>query len=396
MRLLSVLGTRPEAIKMAPVLLALRDQPAVESLLCVTAQHRELLDRALELFGLTPDFDLDLMAPSQGLNPLAARAVATLDKIMAESRPDRVIVQGDTTTALAAALAAFHRGIPVAHVEAGLRTYAPRSPWPEELNRRAIALAADLHFAPTAAARDNLCAERLHGQVFVTGNTGIDALRRIAARLEAEPALRRHADRRLPRLDPGRRLVLVTAHRRESLGARIGAIWSAVAALAARPDVEIVYPLHPNPAIAGPARSALAGAFNLHLLPPLDPAAFVRLMQRSTFILTDSGGVQEEAVALGKPVLVARDSTERCEAVGAGAARLAGTDAGRLLRQMKALLDDSRRLSRFTCRPDLYGDGEASRRIVAALLSRPFEEFAVARRAPPGRAAAPRRVTSAA
>ena len=386
MRLLSVLGTRPEAVKMAPVLAALRAE-RVEVGLCVTGQHRELLDEVLAFFGVVPDFDLDLMEPAQALNRLAARAVGAIDNVLEATRPDRLIVQGDTTTALAAALAAFHRNIPVAHVEAGLRTYAPRSPWPEEVNRRAIALIADVHFAPTAAARDNLCAERLNGQVFVTGNSGVDALRGVTARLDADPELRRSIDRALPA--DGRKLILVTAHRRESLGAPFRAICAALEAIARRGDAAIVYPLHPNPAVSGPARQALGHCANVHLLPPLDLASFVRLMQRSDLVLTDSGGVQEEAVALGRPVLVMRDVTERSEAVAAGAARLLGTRKDRIVRQIEQILNGRR--ARFAPAPALYGDGQAAARIVDGLLGRPVEEFAAA-----GLPRAPARVTAAA
>lgn len=373
MRLLSVFGTRPEAIKLAPVFQALQREPQVESLVCVTAQHRELLDGVLSLFGVEPDFDLDLMEPAQSLNSLLTRAVARLDKVLDQVRPDRLVVQGDTTTALGAALAAFHRSIPVAHVEAGLRTYAPNSPWPEELNRRTIALAADLHFAPTAAARDNLCAERLHGEVFVTGNSGIDSLHHIVRRLGSDASLRQAVDGSLPMLDRAKKMILVTAHRRESAGEPFLAICGALRQLAERADIEIVYPLHPNPILQRPASEALAGCANVHLVPALDFAAFIRMMQLADLILTDSGGVQEEAVALGKPVLVLRDVTERSEAIAAGAARLLGRQARAIADQVSEALVGS---VRFETSPTLFGDGEASRRIVDGLLGREVDEFA--------------------
>ena len=373
MRLLSVVGTRPEAIKMAPVLLELRDRPGIQSLLCATGQHRELVDEPLALFGLVPDFDLGLMEHGQSLNRLASRALAALDALLGEVKPDRLIVQGDTTTALAAALAAFHRGIPVAHVEAGLRTYAPRSPWPEETNRRAVALVADLHFAPTEAARDHLAGERLHGRVFVTGNSGIDALRLVAARLERDPRLRSAAEAALPCPASDRKLILVTLHRRESRGTAMRGIWKALALIARRGDVEIAFPLHPDVGTAAGARAALGGVERIHLLPPLGLAAFVALMRRADLVLTDSGGVQEEAVALGRPVLVARDSTERGEAVAAGAARLIGTGGGRIARELAALLDGP---ALFALRPDLFGDGRAASRIVAGLAGDTVAEFA--------------------
>ncbi len=277
-----------------------------------------------------------------------------------------MIVQGDTSSAFAAALAAFHRAIPVAHVEAGLRTYSAAEPFPEEYNRRAIALIADLHFAPTRAARDNLRGERLRGEVFVTGNSGIDALHRVLAALDAG------ADAGLPELPQGRRLVLVTAHRRESFGAPFAAICAALARLAEREDVEILFPLHPNPALRGLAETALGGLARLHLLAPLDLVCFVALLRRADLVLTDSGGVQEEAVALGRPVLVLRAATERPEAVAAGAALRVGTDPERILHAAAAQLAAPAPRRRST----LYGDGRASQRIVDGLLGRPVAEFA--------------------
>ncbi len=372
MKLLFVFGTRPEAVKLAPILRTLKSEPAIEVRVCVTGQHRDLLDRVLDFFAIEPDFDLDLMAADQALNPLVARLVERLDPVLAEAAPDRVIVQGDTSSALAAALAAFHRGIPVAHVEAGLRTYCADRPFPEEYNRRAIGLIADLHFAPTRAARDNLVAEQLRGDVFVTGNSGMDALDMVLARLEADAALWWRVDAALPIIPEGRKLIAVTAHRRESFGAPFGAICGALARLAERPDVEILFPLHPNPELRPPAEAALGGLDHVHLLPPLDLPCFVGLMQRAHLILTDSGGVQEEAAALGKPVLVMRDVTERPEGVAAGAAILVGTDAERILGAAEAQLD-----APASNRPSqIYGDGRASERIVAALLGRPVEEFA--------------------
>jgi UDP-N-acetylglucosamine 2-epimerase (non-hydrolysing) len=375
MRLLTVFGTRPEAIKLAPVLTALAAEPEIHSIACVTGQHRELLDQALAVFGIRPDRDLRLMEPKQGLNAFTSRALVAIDGVIEDCGPDRVLVQGDTTTALAAALAAYHRGIPVAHVEAGLRTYLPDSPWPEEFNRRTIALVSDLHFAPTPAASDNLCAERLHGDVFVTGNTGIDALHLVLRRLAEDEAFRSSADAASPRIAAGKKLVLVTGHRRESLGAPFAEICAALAALSCRDDVEIVYPLHPNPLVRGPAEQTLAGLRRVRLLPPLDFPAFVRLMQRADLIVTDSGGVQEEAVALARPVLVTREVTERAEAIGEGAAWIVGTAGDRLLRQITALLDDAALAARFARRSGTYGDGRASGRIVDALLGRPVDEF---------------------
>lgn len=372
MKLLAVIGTRPEAVKLAPVLRTLEAEPAIETQVCVTGQHRGLLDQVLEFFSIRPDFDLDLMAPDQALNPLAARLVERLDRVFAKAAPDRVVVQGDTSTALAAALAALHRSIPVAHVEAGLRTYRAGQPFPEEFNRRAIALIADLHFAPTRAARDNLLAERLQGEVFVTGNSGVDALDLVLGRLETDPSLIRRVEAALPPIPEGGRLVAVTAHRRESFGAPFEAICGALARLAERADVEIAFPLHPNPTLRAPAEAALGHIARVHLLPPLDLPCFVALMQRAHVILTDSGGVQEEAVTLGKPVLVLREATERPEGVEAGAALRVGTDPERILHAAEMLLAAPATAQRS----QLYGDGRASARIVDALLGRPVEEFA--------------------
>ena len=372
MKFLTVFGTRPEAVKLAPVLSTLKDEAAIESLVCVTGQHRALLDQMLDFFSIAPDRDLDLMVADQALNPLSARLIERLDSILLETRPDRVIVQGDTSTALAAAMAAFHRSIPVAHVEAGLRTYRADRPFPEEINRRAIALIADMHFAPTRAARDNLLSERLRGEVFVTGNSGIDALDMVLARLASDEALRERVEAALPEIPANRKQILVTAHRRESFGARFAAICGALARLAERPDVEILFPLHPNPALRAAAEAALGEKRRIRLLPPLDLPAFVALMQRADLILTDSGGVQEEAVTLGKPVLVLREVTERPEGVEAGAALRVGTDPARILHAAEVLLDTPA----ASGRSQIYGDGRAGRRIVDGLLGRPVDEFA--------------------
>jgi UDP-N-acetylglucosamine 2-epimerase (non-hydrolysing) len=370
---LTVLGTRPEAVKLAPLLKTLHLEPNVRSHICVTGQHRDLTRSVLDFFSLRADFDLEVMAPQQALNPLTARLVERLDPVLVRLAPDRVIVQGDTTTALAAALAAFHRRIPVAHVEAGLRTWRSASPWPEEYNRRAIGLIADLHFAPTRGARDNLAAERLNGEVFVTGNSGIDALDMVLARLGREAELSAVVEAMLPPRVDERQEVLVTAHRRESFGAAFDAICAALAALAERPDVEILFPLHPNPGLRRAAERALGGRPRIRLLPPLPLAAFVRLLQRVRLVLTDSGGVQEEAVALGKSVLVLRDATERPEGIEAGAALRVGTDPARILHAAERLLDAA---PGPETRSQIYGDGRAAERIAAGLLGREVEEFA--------------------
>lgn len=375
MKLLVVVGTRPEAIKMAPVILALRREPAVETRVCVTGQHREMLAPVLSLFGIVPECDLKLMDADQSLNRLAAKAIAALDAELEAAAPDRVLVHGDTSTAMAAALAAFHRGIGVAHVEAGLRTYDPARPWPEELNRRAIDLVSDILFAPTERARRNLEGERLQGRILVTGNSGIDALHGVSARLQSEPALREAADAALPPLDPARKLVVVTGHRRESFGTGLAGICAALARLARRDDVEIAWPVHLNPKVRGPVAAALGETPNVRLLPPLSYLPFVRLMQRAAFILTDSGGIQEEAPSLGKPVLVMRDVTERPEAVEAGTARLVGTDPDAIVVAAAELLDDGARRDAAGAVANPYGDGHASARIVDALIGREVRAF---------------------
>ena len=364
MKLLAVVGTRPEAIKMAPLLLALRREPDVALRLCVTGQHRDMIDPVLDLFGVQAECDLGLMEEGQSLNALSARCIAALDREFSDAKPDRVLVHGDTTTAMAAALAAFHCGLPVAHIEAGLRTGDIERPFPEEMNRRTIDTVADLLFAPTPAARANLDAEGARGRIAVTGNTGVDALELALAMPGGDEAL--------PPLGSDRRLVLVTGHRRESLGTGLDDICAAIAAIARRGDVEVVYPVHPNPKVRAPVESALAQEPNVRLLPPLGYLPLVRLMQRAALILTDSGGIQEEAPSLAKPLLVMRDVTERAEAIETGQARLVGTTRERIVAEASAVLDGA---APFATGPNPYGDGKASGRIVAALLGRPFEPF---------------------
>jgi UDP-N-acetylglucosamine 2-epimerase (non-hydrolysing) len=375
LKVLSIFGTRPEAIKMAPVVQALAREPAVQSLVCVTGQHREMLDQVLRLFDLTPDFDLGLMSYNQGLNRLAGGALCALDSVLEDVKPDRVLVHGDTTTAMAAALAAFHRRIPVGHVEAGLRTYHLGQPFPEEMNRRIADLCSDLLFAPTPGSRDNLLSEQLEGQVFVTGNTVIDALQSVQRCLDADPELRAALDAELPPLDPRRPILLVTGHRRENFGEGFRNICEALDEIADRGDVEIVYPVHLNPNVKGPVTAALAGRPNVHLVPPLDYLPFQRLMQRSHIVLTDSGGVQEEAPALGKPVLVMREVTERPEAVHAGTVQLVGTGRAAIVNAMSRLLDDPAAYAAYAGRINPYGDGQACRRIVDCICGRPVQEF---------------------
>lgn len=368
MRVLSVIGTRPEAIKMAMLARALTAEPGVEHQLCVTAQHREMLDSVLDLMGLEPDFDLGVMAPRQELTTVTTGVLDGMRDVLREVRPDRVLVQGDTTTAFAASLAAFYAKVPVGHVEAGLRTGDAMSPWPEEMNRRLTDALSDRHYAPTEQARQNLLAEGAPGSgITVTGNTVIDALLHTVEQLRDGP-LDAGVRAALPELDPGRRLVLTTAHRRESFGAGFEQICCALSRLGARDDVEIVYPVHPNPRVQEQVRSRLDARSRVHLVEPLDYAAFVHLMTQAHFILTDSGGIQEEAPALGKPVLVMRDVTERPEGVSAGTARLVGADADRITEEAARLLDDEAAYAAMARAANPYGDGHASERILRDLL----------------------------
>ena len=367
-----VFGTRPEAIKLAPLVIAMREHPALAPHVCLTAQHREMLDQVLKVFGIEPDVDLDLMRPNQALGDLTARSIAAVGGYLRAARPGLVLVQGDTTTAFCAALAAFYERIPVGHVEAGLRTWNKSAPYPEEMNRQLVTRLADLHFAPTDWSRGNLLREQVEPErVFVVGNTVIDAL--LMARSEAA---RRSARGDSPlgplgaRLQaalgpPDRRLVLITGHRRESFGGGFDEICRAIAVLAERfAEVEFVYPVHLNPNVREPVYRTLGDRPNIHLLEPLPYLAFVTLMDRAHLILTDSGGIQEEAPSLGKPVLVMRETTERPEAVEAGTARLVGTDADRIVTEASTLLTDSAAYARMANLANPYGDGAASARII--------------------------------
>ncbi|WP_086606496.1 non-hydrolyzing UDP-N-acetylglucosamine 2-epimerase [Erythrobacter donghaensis] len=362
-RILVTFGTRPEAIKMFPVVAALRETGRFDVKVVVTAQHRELLDSVLSLAGLVPDVDLDLMQPDQSLDALSARLIARFGAVLDQLLPDRVLVHGDTLTTMMASLACYFRRIPVGHVEAGLRSGDIYSPWPEEVNRKVTGVIADLHFAPTPTAAAALRAENVpDSAVHVTGNTVIDALLFAQERIAADPAL-------APAIAPlrerfaGRRIIAVTAHRRENFGAGMQAIAQALQALAARDDVAIIYPLHPNPNVAEVMRPALAGLANIALIEPLDYLDFVAMMAASDIVLTDSGGIQEEAPSLGKPVLVMRDTTERPEGVAAGTARLVGADAAAIVTETSRLLDDAQAYQAMARAHNPYGDGTASRRI---------------------------------
>ncbi len=375
-RVLFVLGTRPEAIKTAPVIAACRGKPVADGLevrICVTAQHRDILDPFLEEFGLVPDMDLDLMRASQSPDEVAARVLDALPPVLRSERPDLVVVQGDTTSAMAASLAAFHAGVPVAHIEAGLRTFDLSQPWPEEMNRQVISRIASLHFAPTPGARRNLLREGVPARrVLLTGNPGMDTLFQAMKRLEFAHT---ESDTLLRGLPAGARLLLVTLHRRENLSDGVEAVCLALLDLLDRvPDLAIVWPIHPNPGVRGVVDRLLSPAFRgqrLHLFPPLSYVVFVSLMARCHLLLSDSGGVQEEAPALGKPVLCARERTERPEGVRAGAVRLVGTDRTRIVEAVMELLSDPMAYRRMARRRLLYGDGRSAPRIAEALLCQP-------------------------
>ncbi|MBD8189164.1 non-hydrolyzing UDP-N-acetylglucosamine 2-epimerase [Pseudomonas viridiflava] len=377
MKILSIFGTRPEAIKMAPLVRALAAEPGIDSRICITGQHQSMLQQVLDMFELKADYSLDVMRPHQTLNSLTAALYAAIDPILDEMKPDKVLVHGDTTSAMVAAMSAFHRQIPIGHVEAGLRTGDIRQPWPEEMNRRCIDLISDHLFTPTAESRRNVLGERLQGVSFVTGNTVIDALQMTAQRIDSNRQLRHALDRQFSFLVPERKVLVVTGHRRENFGDGFLNICKALRALAMRDDIQIVYPVHLNPNVLGPVTEHLGDMPNVHLIKPLDYLSFVRLMQRAHVILTDSGGVQEEAPSLGKPVLVMRDVTERPEAVAAGTVRLVGTEAEAIIQGVSALFDDEQLWQNASHAANPYGDGKASARIVDVLMGRPIDEFVV-------------------
>lgn len=375
MKVLTVFGTRPEAIKMAPLVRNLKSDARFESKVCVTAQHREMLDQVLELFEISPDYDLDLMKPGQDLTDITCGILHGLKPILAEFKPDYVLVHGDTATTFATTLAAYYQQIKVGHVEAGLRTHNIYSPWPEEGNRKLTGSLVSLHFSPTEISRNNLLAENVAPEsIVVTGNTVIDALLDVQSKLEGggaevngvSPLL---ADK-FPMLDDARRMVLITGHRRESFGGGFERICHAIAALACSyPEVDFLYPVHLNPNVSEPVNRLLAELSNVYLVEPQDYLPFVYLMNRAHLILTDSGGVQEEAPSLGKPILVMRDTTERPEAVAAGTVRLVGTNADTIVQEMTRLLDDEDAYNQMSVAHNPYGDGKACQRIVDTLLS---------------------------
>jgi UDP-N-acetylglucosamine 2-epimerase (non-hydrolysing) len=370
LKILVVFGTRPEAIKMAPVVQCLKDTPGLQADVCVTAQHREMLDQVLTLFDIRPDFDLDIMKPGQDLTDITASIILALRDILKHGAYDRLLVHGDTTTTMAAALAAFYARVPVGHVEAGLRTGNIYAPWPEEMNRSIVGRIANIHFAPTETARQSLLAENVpDDHILVTGNTVIDALQQVVARFDDDATLAARMQARFGFLDPGRRMILVTGHRRENFGTGFENICRALQQISEQSDAQIVYPVHLNPNVQAPVKRILGDADDVHLIAPQDYLPFVWLMRRAHLIITDSGGVQEEAPSLGKPVLVMRDTTERPEAVSAGTVLLVGTDPEKIRTQALRLLTDARAHRDMARALNPYGDGHASERIAAALAT---------------------------
>ena len=372
-KILLVFGTRPEAIKMAPLVKAFqKDTEHFETRVCVTAQHRQMLDQVLEVFGITPEYDLNIMAPNQDLYDITAKVLMGLREVLKDFRPDTVLVHGDTTTSMAASLAAFYMQIPVGHVESGLRTYNMLSPWPEEMNRQVTDRICTYYFAPTEQSKKNLLQENIdEKKIFITGNTVIDALLMAVDIISSTPGMEEKIAKEFQEKGytvGNREYILVTGHRRENFGEGFLHICKAIKELAAlHPDMDIVYPVHLNPNVQKPVYELLSGVDNVYLISPLDYLPFIYAMQHSTLLLTDSGGVQEEAPSLGKPVLVMRDTTERPEAVEAGTVKLVGTDAEAIVSNVTALLQDKEMYKRMSETHNPYGDGQACERIMAAL-----------------------------
>ena len=364
LKVLSVFGTRPEAIKMAPVVQALAADGAIEARVCVTAQHRQMLDQVLDIFRIRPDFDLDLMKPGQDLSDITSNVLLGMRNVFSTWKPDIVLVHGDTTTTLAASLSAYYAKVRVGHVEAGLRTHNKYSPWPEEMNRQITGSLTDLHFAPTERAHANLIGEgTAPDTIHITGNTVIDALLDVVARVRTDDDLKRKFESQFSFVDGQKKLVLVTGHRRENFGAGFENICLSLADIARRGDVQVVYPVHLNPNVQEPVRRILSDVAGVHLIEPLDYLPFVYLMDRSTLVITDSGGIQEEGPWLGKPVLVMRDTTERPEAVEAGTVKLVGTDRATIVREANRLLNDPVAYESMARAHNPYGDGKAAARI---------------------------------
>ncbi|HVP85194.1 MAG TPA: UDP-N-acetylglucosamine 2-epimerase (non-hydrolyzing) [Rhizomicrobium sp.] len=371
MRVMTIFGTRPEAIKLAPVVLAFQNSGSVEHITCVTGQHREMLDQVLQTFDIRPDIDLDLMRPNQKLEHITSAALTGIGEALDKTKPDWVLVQGDTTTAFAGALAAFYRKVKVGHVEAGLRTGNIYSPWPEEMNRRLISQLTTMHFPPTEASARNLLGEGIAREnVLMTGNTVIDALQWVVKRLSDDTNFRSRFAQGVKRRFPDRRLILVTGHRRENFDSGLETTCIALRRLADRGDVEIIYPVHLNPRVQSVAKNVLADHPAIQLLAPMNYVPFIELMRQSYLIVTDSGGIQEEAPGLGIPVLITRDTTERPEAVQAGTAKLIGTNTENLVSAANTLLDDSAAYTAMAQAKNPFGDGQASRRIVNRIIER--------------------------
>ncbi|PXA97219.1 UDP-N-acetylglucosamine 2-epimerase (non-hydrolyzing) [Nostoc sp. 3335mG] len=370
-KVILVFGTRPEAIKMAPVAMLLAQDKRFDCRICVTGQHREMLDQVLRIFGLDAAYDLKIMRPKQDLSDITSAVLLGMRDVFRSFTPDIVLVHGDTATTLSASLAAYYHQIPVGHVEAGLRTHNLYSPWPEEANRKLTGALAALHFPPTASSAANLRREGVAEEaMMITGNTVIDALLQVTERLRGDAELCAAIGANLPELREGSRMILVTGHRRESFGRGFERICQALATIATRfPDVEIVYPVHLNPSVQEPVKRLLAGVSNIHLIAPQDYLPFVYLMDQAYLVVTDSGGVQEEAPSLGKPVLVMRDTTERPEAVAAGTVKLVGTDVEAIVREVTVLLTDDAEYARMSFAHNPYGDGAAAARIVDGLLA---------------------------
>ncbi|TAA39582.1 non-hydrolyzing UDP-N-acetylglucosamine 2-epimerase [Corallincola spongiicola] len=369
-KVLTVFGTRPEAIKMAPLVHILGDDDRFDSKVCVTAQHREMLDQVLELFEIFPDFDLDLMKAGQTLNDITARILLELKKVLQQFKPDVVLVHGDTATTFAASLAAYYEQIPVGHVEAGLRTGDIYSPWPEEANRKLTGALAKFHFAPTELSKKNLIKENLDQKnIFVTGNTVIDSLLMVKRKIDNDEALKGEIASQFPFLDDKKKLILVTGHRRESFGGGFERICEALAKTAKlHPEIQILYPMHLNPNVREPVNRILGDIENIILIEPQQYLPFIYLMNRSHIILTDSGGIQEEAPSLGKPVLVMRDTTERPEAVAAGTVKLVGTSVNKITESITELLLNEESYKNMSFAHNPYGDGSACERIISSLL----------------------------
>ncbi|MDE1513395.1 UDP-N-acetylglucosamine 2-epimerase (non-hydrolyzing) VpsA [Vibrio sp. dsl-7] len=368
-KVLIVFGTRPEAIKMAPLVLQLSQDSRFEVKVCVTGQHREMLDQVLQLFAITPDFDLNIMQPGQTLNGVTSKILLGMQPILSSEQPDVVLVHGDTATTFAASLAAYYQQIPVGHVEAGLRTGNLYSPWPEEGNRKLTAALTEYHFAPTDTSRDNLLQENYSAKnIFVTGNTVIDALLKIRNKIRADADLQATLESQFPQLDASKKLILVTGHRRESFGGGFERICYALRNTAARhPECQILYPVHLNPNVREPVNQLLRGVSNIMLIEPQQYLPFVYLMDRSHIILTDSGGIQEEAPSLGKPVLVMRETTERPEALAAGTVKLVGTDPQQICAALSSLLTNQQAYQAMSQAHNPYGDGQACQRIADIL-----------------------------